>query len=258
MIEPPVPADVDLRDFAFMPLDVVRLRDSDLAGVASAEEFRCAVLLWCASWHQVPAASLPDDDAVLASLAGFGRSVKEWRKHKPGAMRGWGKCSDGRLYHPVVAEKAVEAWNKRRTASAKGKAGALAKWGNSQQKQMAQASQNNSTSNGTGTAQPHCLKMAIDRDRERDGDKNPPASPGSEPRDAARACRFSIKNCEGVRECKFAKHARQLPTSPFGWRRGTIKKSFIAVVAEGIREKAEHFHAEIFRQRCTRCARKTR
>ena len=26
------------------------------------------MLLWCASWHQVPAASLPDDDIVLARL----------------------------------------------------------------------------------------------------------------------------------------------------------------------------------------------
>jgi len=71
--EPLTSKDVDLRDFAFMPLDVLRLRDSDLASVEDAEVFRCAVLSWCVSWHQVPAASLPDDDAVLARLLGFGR-----------------------------------------------------------------------------------------------------------------------------------------------------------------------------------------
>jgi len=107
---PLTPADCDLRDFAFMPLDVVRLRDSDLAVTAEADEFRCAVLLWCASWHQVPAASLPDDDKVLAQYAGYGRVVKEWTKVRAGALRGWIKCADGRLYHPVVAEKANEAW----------------------------------------------------------------------------------------------------------------------------------------------------
>ena len=107
---PLTPTDCDLRDFAFMPLDVVRLRDSDLAVVAEADEFRCAVLLWCASWHQVPAGSLPDDDKVLAQYAGYGRVVKEWQKVRAGAMRGWVKCSDGRLYHAVVAEKAKEAW----------------------------------------------------------------------------------------------------------------------------------------------------
>ncbi|MGB3432407.1 DUF1376 domain-containing protein [Achromobacter sp.] len=107
---PLTPPDCDLRDFAFMPLDVLRLRDSDLAVKADGEAFRCAVLLWCAAWHQVPAASLPDDDDVLAQLAGFGRVTKEWLRHRDGALRGWVKCGDGRLYHPVVAEKAVEAW----------------------------------------------------------------------------------------------------------------------------------------------------
>lgn len=108
--DPLTPPDCDLRDFAFMPLDVVRLRDSDLAVTADADEFRCAVLLWCASWHQVPAASLPDDDKALAQYAGYGRVVKEWLKVRTGALRGWVKCTDGRLYHPVVAEKAAEAW----------------------------------------------------------------------------------------------------------------------------------------------------
>lgn len=102
--------DCDLRDFAFMPLDVVRLRDSDLAALESPEACWAAVLLWAASWHQVPAASIPDDDRVLANLAGYGRVVKEWQRVREGALRGWVKCSDGRLYHPVVAEKANEAW----------------------------------------------------------------------------------------------------------------------------------------------------
>lgn len=111
--DPLTSQDCDLRDFPFMPLDVVRVRDSDIAAMATGDEFRCALLLWCASWHQVPAASLPDNDVVLAQLAGFGRVVKEWMKVKDGALRGWLKCSDGRLYHPVVAEKANEAWKSR-------------------------------------------------------------------------------------------------------------------------------------------------
>jgi hypothetical protein len=53
---------------------------------------------------------LPDDDKTLAQLAGFGRVVTEWRKVREGALRGWVACSDGRLYHPVVAEKARDAW----------------------------------------------------------------------------------------------------------------------------------------------------
>jgi len=111
MTEPLTPPDCDLRGLLFMPLDVLRLRDSDLSLVATGDEFKAAVLLWCASWHQVPAASLPDDDRVLARLSGL--EPKAWRKAREGAMRGWVKASDGRLYHPVVAEKALETWKDR-------------------------------------------------------------------------------------------------------------------------------------------------
>ncbi|NOV24180.1 DUF1376 domain-containing protein [Cupriavidus necator] len=111
--EPLTPADCDLRDFQFMPLDVVRLRDSDIAVMVSGEEFRSAVMLWCAAWHQVPAGSLPNDDRSLASLAGYGRAVGEWLKIKEGALRGWIKCADERLYHPVVCEKARESWDSK-------------------------------------------------------------------------------------------------------------------------------------------------
>lgn len=109
-IPPLTPSDCDLRDFAFMPLDVVRLRDSDMAAIESGDVFRASVLLWCASWHQVPAASLPEDDRVLSNLSGYGRVVKEWLKVKDEVLSGFVKCSDGRLYHPVVAEKANESY----------------------------------------------------------------------------------------------------------------------------------------------------
>jgi hypothetical protein len=108
--EPLTPAECDLRDFAFMPLDVQRLRDSDLAALESPEACWAAVLLWCVAWHQVPPGSLPDDDRLLARFTGYQRAPRDWQRIRPGAMRGWIKCSDGRLYHPVIAEKAKEAW----------------------------------------------------------------------------------------------------------------------------------------------------
>jgi hypothetical protein len=112
-MEPLVPNDVDLRGMPFMPLDVNRLRDSQLSISATGDEFRAAVLLWCASWNQVPAASLPDDELSLAAYAGYARDVKGWRKVRKGALRGFVMCSDGRWYHPVVADKALEAWAER-------------------------------------------------------------------------------------------------------------------------------------------------
>lgn len=112
-IAPLTAPDCDLQDFPFMPLQVARLRDSDLAATEHPEACWYAVLLWAASWHQVPAASLPDDEMVLTRLCGLGRDVKTFRKHRAGALRGFVTCSDGRLYHPVVAEQANAAWKEK-------------------------------------------------------------------------------------------------------------------------------------------------
>lgn len=110
MTDPLVPAGVDLRDFGFMPLEVVRLRDSELAIEASPEVFRASVLLWCASWHQVPAGSLPNKDRTLAD---YSRSGARWPKIRAEVLAEWVECSDGRLYHPVVAEAAIRVWAAR-------------------------------------------------------------------------------------------------------------------------------------------------
>ena len=107
---PLTPADSDLRGYCFMPLDVVRLIDSDLFALSTGDEFKAAVALWCKAWLQVPAGSLPDDDRILAHLSSTGPA---WRKLKTAALRGWIRCSDGRLYHRTVAEKANEAWERR-------------------------------------------------------------------------------------------------------------------------------------------------
>ena len=95
----------------FMALDVARLRDSDMTMLTSGDEFKAAVLLWCASWNQVPAASLPNDDRLLAGLARL--DMKRWAKVREMALHGYVLCSDGKLYHPVVADKALEAWEDR-------------------------------------------------------------------------------------------------------------------------------------------------
>ena len=57
----------DLRDFPFMPLDVQRLRDSDLAALEAPEACWAAVQLWGASWHQVPGTSLSSSLPVATS-----------------------------------------------------------------------------------------------------------------------------------------------------------------------------------------------
>lgn len=127
LIEPLTPEDCDLRAYPTMPLDVRRLRDSGMASHDDPEAFRAALLLWCASWHQVPAASLPNDDRELAKLAGFGRELSRWRDMKEAAMHGFVLCSDGRNYHRVVAEFALISWEKRKKFVARSQAGVKAR-----------------------------------------------------------------------------------------------------------------------------------
>jgi hypothetical protein len=109
---PPVPADVDLRGMPYMQLFGDRLFKST-TWISARPEARCASLqlYWHAFAHEVPAASLPDHERVLADHAGL--SLKVFRRVRDQALRGWVKCSDGRLYHPVLAEIANEAWAAR-------------------------------------------------------------------------------------------------------------------------------------------------
>ena len=105
--EPPIDAHIDVRRLPYMPLHTETLITSDFASIMSGEAFKAALLLWCHSWHQVPAASLPNDDRVLARLSGAG---SRWRELRKEALYGFVLCSDGRLYHPLIAELAVTAW----------------------------------------------------------------------------------------------------------------------------------------------------
>nr|WP_269106836.1 DUF1376 domain-containing protein [Massilia sp. TS11] len=96
-----------------MPIEVARLRRSKAWLIAKRipELGFFMMNLWQGSWHEMPAGSLEDDDDVLADVAMC--DPKRWKKFKADAMRGWVKCSDGRLYHPIVAEKVNAAWFKK-------------------------------------------------------------------------------------------------------------------------------------------------
>jgi hypothetical protein len=102
--------EVDLTDFQFMPVEVRRLLTSETWLTGTGDEKAAAMTLWLESWHQVPCGSLPDNDKMLAHLS---QSGAKWKKVRAAALRGWRKCSDGRLYHPVVCEKALESWGKK-------------------------------------------------------------------------------------------------------------------------------------------------
>lgn len=124
-MKPLVPADVDLRDFTFMPFDVQRLLTSETWVLGTGDERAAAITLWLVSWHQVPAASLPNNERMLAHLS----QAKSWARVREHAMRGWTLCDDGRRYHPVVAEKALEAWLEKLAQRLSSGAGNAKRWG---------------------------------------------------------------------------------------------------------------------------------
>lgn len=112
--DPLVPADVDLRDYDYIPLYGDKLFNSDTWALCDSDEKVAALRLWWKSWHEEPAGSLPNNDRLLAERAGYGVAVKAFLGVKANAMRGWIPCSDGRLYHPVVASIALDVWGKKR------------------------------------------------------------------------------------------------------------------------------------------------
>jgi hypothetical protein len=127
--DPLTPADCNLQDFPFMPVDIGRLFNSEFHARADDAEWRAAVTLWLKSYHQVPAGSVPDDDTALARLAEFGRDIRAWKRVREVALYGWTKCSDGRLYHRIVAAKALEAWIEKLAQRRKSGAGNAKRWG---------------------------------------------------------------------------------------------------------------------------------
>lgn len=126
MTKPLVPACVDLRSFPFMPVEFGRLFRSDTWTLCNDAEKVAAITLWGKSWAEVPAGSLPDDARLLAAHSGAGA---RWKRVREMALRGWIHADDGRIYHPVVCEKALEAWLEKLSSLLSSGAGNAKRWG---------------------------------------------------------------------------------------------------------------------------------
>jgi hypothetical protein len=127
--DPLVPADVDLTGTPFFPLQDERLKRSTawLRARRNPEVGFFSINLWTASWREKPASSIENDDDVLMDRAMC--STAHWKRLREQILRGWVLCSDGRIYHPVVAEMALNVWIERLTARLKGGAGNAKRWG---------------------------------------------------------------------------------------------------------------------------------
>ncbi len=111
---PFTPADCDLRGLEYMPLFGDRLFGSETWIKNSPEGKVAALRLWCHAFgHERPAASLPNNEMLLAQYAGYGVSVKAWRRVMLQALRGWTLCSDGRWHHEFLSSIARRVWAER-------------------------------------------------------------------------------------------------------------------------------------------------
>lgn len=110
---PMTPVDCDLRDFPWMPVSVAQLTKSKswLRCKRKPELAFYMMNLWMTAWHEVPAASLDDDDDLLCDIAAC--DPERWPEVRDEVLRNWVKCSDGRLYHETVAERAIASWSKK-------------------------------------------------------------------------------------------------------------------------------------------------
>lgn len=109
--QPLVPPECDCTDLDGFMLNVERLMASELVALSTHEEIAAALFLWCRAWKQIPAASLPDDDRILASFARI--SEKKFKKIKNVALRGFVLCCDKRLYHRVLSVEAKKAFERK-------------------------------------------------------------------------------------------------------------------------------------------------
>lgn len=159
---PFTPPDCDLRDFPYMPLMVGRLRRSKawLMAKRQPEVGFYMINLWTAAWHDFPSGSLENDDDVLADLAMC--TPGRWSKVRDTVLHGWVICTDGRLYHSVVAEVVNEAWERRQNYRQR------------LQKARAAKSQKNDSSiieQSTEQSQPYSPSSEGEGDREGDREK---------------------------------------------------------------------------------------
>lgn len=113
-IDPPVPADMTFADFKSMPFEGERAFKSDSWINASPEGKVAMLRLWWGAFRQEPSGSLPDNDRVLAEIAGYGVAIEAWRQIRAEAMRGFRKATDGRLYHMFLCEMLLELWEDKR------------------------------------------------------------------------------------------------------------------------------------------------
>lgn len=117
----PIPLGERLDSHYFVLFDFQRWLNSNLRLKASPEVRAFALDLFFIAQNQSPVGTLPDDYELLAKLLMI--DLAAWNdlcKREMTPLYNWSPCMCGgeiRLAHPVVTEKALEAFNKKRSHS---------------------------------------------------------------------------------------------------------------------------------------------
>ena len=98
-------------------VDWARIRASKTWRLCPPEHRNSLLRLWLESWNEVPTGSWEADDAVIA--AAIDMPVRAFRANREHLLRGWYVASDGRLYHPFIAETVRSLLEKRRGVAAR-------------------------------------------------------------------------------------------------------------------------------------------
>lgn len=110
----PYPPDTRAKGWRF-ELDMERARQSDTWAIAAPDARPWLLMLWATAWEQTPCGSLPNDDELIA--ARIGMPAKLFAKHRAVLLRKWWLADDGRLYHAVLVQRALEMMKTRRSES---------------------------------------------------------------------------------------------------------------------------------------------
>lgn len=112
---PLTPSDCDVSSYPGFIVQAARLSNSEFWMLATGKTKLAAIELWMFAWRQVPAASLPANPKLLSRITGLparqiAQILESGDLHLT-PFHGFVRCSDGRLYHPVLASDALRAWN---------------------------------------------------------------------------------------------------------------------------------------------------
>lgn len=109
---PLVPPEVNLKRLPWLPIPIDYFATHALALQADPEPFRVTILLVAQAWKLVPAMALPNDNARLAAMGGFGRDIAAWVKVRESVLRDWVLCSDDKFHHPEYSQWGLHSWDR--------------------------------------------------------------------------------------------------------------------------------------------------